>query len=213
MDQEIVALIEAASIEKIENWHGWELHFGTWSGVSVIITRSGVGKVFAAMIMQHLVDTYSVDRVIFSGVAGAIATDLEPGDLVISEDLVHHDMDVTGLGFAPGRIPFTDYHFFTADQTMLERASEVLLEKGKLRKGRIGTGDQFITEKGKLPELGLDAVDMEGCAVAQVCTVQKTPFLIIRIISDRADGSADKDFLTNLPLYAARSIKVIDALI
>ncbi len=209
MDEEIAALLRRIVLEETKTWQGFTLYFGALDSVPVIVCKSGIGKVFASLITQHLLDGYPLRAVLFTGVAGAIASDLNPGDMVVGSRLIHHDFDVSGLGFKVGHIPFTDYRYFEADPVWVARALACAGKHGTIRSGCIGTGDQFVTDKSALPELGLDCVDMEGAAVAQVCTVNNVPFLIIRIISDKADGSADVDFAKYLPLYAHRSVEVL----
>jgi adenosylhomocysteine nucleosidase len=213
MQQEIEAWLSRIEPRDTECWNGYELHWGTIEDTPVVVTRSGVGKVFASLITQHLIDRGPLRAVLFTGVAGAVAPDLEAGDLIIGERLVHHDLDVTRLGFAIGHIPFTDYRFFEAHPPFVAAALRTLLTEGKLRTGCIGTGDQFITDKSGLPAIGLDCVDMEGAAVAQVCTINQVPFLVVRIISDKADGSATHDFLHNLPRFAHRSADILQAVL
>lgn len=213
MEEEVRECLSQMEIESTELWNGFTLTWGRMGSIPVVVCKSGIGKVFASLITQHLIDRGGVRAVLFTGVAGAIAADLEPGDILIGERLVHHDFDVQALGFAIGAIPFTDYHFFESDPRCARAALAAKLPGVRLRGGCIGTGDQFVTDKTGLPSLGLDAVDMEGAAVAQVCTVNHVPFLVVRIISDRADGSAKLDFAENLPRFAHQSVAVLMAVI
>jgi adenosylhomocysteine nucleosidase len=209
MEQEIQAIVTALrSAERIGEPH-MGLHRGTLEGKPVIVCRSGVGKVLATMRMQQLIDTHKLDRVIFTGVAGAIRQNLAPGDVIIGSRLIQHDMDATALGFEIGQIPFTPYRFFEGDYDLLACAQSVAAKEDRVFFGCIGTGDRFVTEPEPLRELGIDCVDMEGCAIAMVCSIQQIPSLIIRIISDYADGSASADFEKNLPLFANRSLSII----
>jgi len=209
MDEEIRALLDCLLLETTETWCGFTFYLGSIDGVPVIISKSGVGKVFAAMVTQHLIDRYRPRAVLFSGVAGAIAADLNPGDIILGERLIYHDFDVQALGFKTGEIPFTNLRYFEGHLELLGTARKVTLDGVRIRLGCIGTGDQFVTRKENLPDLELDCVDMEGAAVAHVCSLNQVPFLVIRIISDRADGSADTDFLENLPRFAHHSIEVL----
>jgi adenine phosphoribosyltransferase len=120
-------------------------------------------------------------------------------DIVISEDTIHHDMDATGLGFKRGQIPFTDLRFFESCPDLKEIAISSLKKLNLSGKtGRILTGDQFINDSKKSfqlrEEFSGDCIDMESAAVAQVCYLNKIPFLIIRSLSDKADGSAQINF-------------------
>jgi len=209
MDEEIRALLELIEVTFEEQWCNFTLYWGTLDSVPVVLCKSGIGKVFSAMITQHVIDSCQPEAVLFTGVAGALSSDLEPGDIIIGARLIHHDFDVKGLGFEIGHIPFTEYRFFEADPFLMAAAGSVGSDSGAHRAGIIGTGDQFVTDKSAIPELGLDCVDMEGASVAQVCTANGIPFLILRIISDKADGSAGKDFLKNLPRFASGSASML----
>ena len=213
MEEEIRECLACVELDSTEVWNGFTLHWGRMDQTPVVICKSGIGKVFASLITQHLIDRCSVRAVLFTGVAGAVAADLNPGDLLIAERLIHHDLDVRALGFERGQIPFTDFRYFECDPHCLQVAMGVQFPGVRMRSGCIGTGDQFITDRSSLPDLGLDAVDMEGAAVAQVCTINNTPFLIVRILSDRADGSAQLDFATNLPRLAHHSVEVLKAVV
>ena len=209
MTEEIDKLLSVITHEREERWNGFLLHFGKLDGRAVIVCKSGIGKVFAALITQHLIDRYRISHTLFTGVAGAVADALEPGDIVLGVNLLQHDMNASALGFERGHIPFTDYRHFPGDPALLEAARDCVLPDVRIQPGCIGTGDQFITDKSGLRELEIDCVDMEGCAVAQVCAVNAVPCLIIRVISDKADGSAKIDFAANLPRFASRSLELI----
>ena len=209
MTEEIDKLLSVMTHEREELWNGFRLHLGELDGRAVIVCKSGIGKVFAALITQHLIDSYRISHALFTGVAGAVSESLEPGDIVLGAQLLQHDMNASALGFKRGHIPFTDYLHFPGDPILLKAARECVLSDVHILSGCIGTGDQFITDKSGLSELEIDCVDMEGCAVAQVCAVNHVPSLIIRVISDKADGSAKIDFAANLPRFASRSLELI----
>jgi len=118
-------------------------------------------------------------------------------------------MDGVELGFAPGHIPFTDLCYFAGDAPLLARVREFAPTGFRLLEGTIGTGDKFVTRRDGLPALELDCVDMEGCAVAHVCQVNRIPALVLRIISDTADGRAAEEFAANLPRFADRTFQLI----
>ena len=97
---------------------------GTFADKSIVVCKSGVGKVNAAMCTQALIDFFEVDAVIFTGVAGALDPSLNIGDIVISKDCMQHDMDVTALGFARGIIPYQETSVFVADSVLSKVAFE-----------------------------------------------------------------------------------------
>lgn len=176
---------------------------GKLFGHDVIVAKSGVGKVNAALNTQYIIDNYSPEMIINTGVAGGIAENLSIGDIVIGENLVQHDFDATALGYAKGYMcngispdKPTVYH---SDKDLVLKAEKLLKENIKtshIHTGRIATGDMFIgtVEKKKeiLETFGATAAEMEGCAIAQTANVNKTPCVIIRAVSDLADGTAVK---------------------
>lgn len=200
MDEEIASYLDHVEDIKEEKWKIFTFYIGKWFGRDVVIVKSGVGKVFSAMICQHLIDTYQVDKVLFTGVGGSLNKSLEIGDVVVSTDAVHHDFDATPLGFKRGQISYTDYRYFKSEEKLLNLALQTKVEGHKVIKGRIVTGDQFFTQADKqnhtylTEELQGDCIEMEGAAVAQVCEINEIPHLIIRTVSDKADGTAVEDY-------------------
>ncbi|CAM3651462.1 5'-methylthioadenosine/adenosylhomocysteine nucleosidase [Marinicrinis lubricantis] len=185
----------------------------------VVVTKCGVGKVNAAVCTQILIDHFQVEAVLFTGVAGALDPRLDIGDLVISIDCMQHDMDVTALGFERGVIPYQDRSIFEADRELVELAygiGEKLFESNVYR-GRVLSGDQFIADRTKVKELheelGGTCTEMEGAAVAQVCSMNDTRFVVIRSMSDRADGTAHMNFAEFTQLAANRSFQMVEAII
>ncbi len=219
MDAEIAEILRHGVEDGREAWAGLNFHFVRLWGRELIVARCGVGKVFAAMAAQHLIDRYAPPRIIFTGVAGALAPDLEIGDVVVSRDLVQHDIDGRPLGFERGHLVFTEHFAFTADPELREAALQAELEGPSLREGRILTGDQFLTRLDRdahaylTEELAGDVVEMEGAALAQVCALNGVPFLVVRTVSDRADGQAVKDFNAFLPVVAHNSFAVLKAIL
>ncbi|MCL1996214.1 MAG: 5'-methylthioadenosine/adenosylhomocysteine nucleosidase [Defluviitaleaceae bacterium] len=177
---------------------GWTYYHGQMHGKKVVLVKCGVGKVNAAIVTHHLINNLGASVVINSGVAGAVDSSLNIGDIVISEDAVHHDMDATGFGYAPGQIPQFKTIAFAANPLLVKIAST----EPNTKVGRVASGDQFVTDKA-IKEKIRDhfealCVEMEGAAIAQVCYLHSTPFVIIRSISDKADGEAVSDFSENL---------------
>jgi len=216
MVEEVEEFLAHAQVTRVVDRGAFHVHEAVLCGVPVAIIKCGVGKVFAAMITQHVIDAYAPLAVISTGVAGGLSPRLSIGDVVVSRDCIHHDLDTRALGFPRGRIPYTDYRFFAGDDALVNRAVATdLTDHGhKVVAGRIVTGDQFIhgdrstTHAYLTEELEGDAVDMESAAIAQVCTVNKTPFVSVRTLSDMADGSADVDYMKFLPEVARNSFKV-----
>lgn len=215
LDAEIDEYLRSLEKHQKRTWKEFVFHEGQLAGKDVIIVKSGIGKVFAAMTTQKIIDTYNPKNIIFTGVAGGINQNYEIGDVIVAEDLVQHDFDVSELGSPRGAIPNTDYRFFKTDEKLRNLA---LLSKIQqtVHKGRILTGDQFLTKKELneydylTGELKGDAVEMEGAAVAQVCVVNGVAFLVIRTISDKANDDASVDFVKFLPEIAKNSFQMVN---
>jgi 5'-methylthioadenosine/S-adenosylhomocysteine nucleosidase len=216
MDAEIAEFLDHAEVlERIE-WRGFVFHRLRLRGREVILVKSGIGKVFSALVSQHLIDTYLPTAMFFTGVAGALNPGYAIGDVVVSRDCLQHDVDGRALGFPRGNLLYTDLKIFTAEDALVQAALTARTDGHKIHAGRILTGDQFMT-RGEinqhhylLDELAGDAVEMEGGAMAQVCAVNGLPFVVIRTISDRADGDAIHDFNRFLPVVARNSFAIVD---
>ena len=201
MDEEVSRLKEKMNVSKVEKKAGMEFFQGELSGKEAVIVKSGIGKVNAGICTQILVDDFSVDAVINTGVAGSLKNEINIGDIVLSKDALQHDMDATGFGYEPGVIPRMEESIFKGDETLIQVAKEVnenVNAEISTFVGRVVSGDQFISDHAKKTELVENfagyCTEMEGAAIALVCYLNKLPFLIIRAISDKADNSATMDY-------------------
>ena len=189
---------------------------GRLYGKKVLVGMTGVGKVMSAMVLQKLINLYKPEAVIFAGIAGAVNPDLEIGDVVVSKDCLQHDLDASSLGFRIGEVPYTGMRIIKADINLHNAAMSFKCRENKIVSGRILTGDQFITEKSDekrkffTEDLEGDAVEMEGASVGFVASMNKIPFVIIRVISDRADGNAPKNFSTFLHKSSERITDIVN---
>lgn len=192
---------------------------GVLHGRNVVVCKSGVGKVNAAVCAQILIDRFDAGAIWFTGVAGALDPALDIGDIVISESAVHHDMDVTALGFPRGVIPYQDTSEFPADPALVRLALEAgeRLYPGRCRPGKVLSGDQFVADRATVrklrEELGGACTEMEGAAVAQTCFMNGVPFVIIRSMSDRADGAAPDNFAAFVVQAAERSVALVEEML
>lgn len=201
MEEEIASLKSKMELVTAKNIVGIDFYMGKMNGKSVVLVRSGIGKVNAAICTQVLIDLYAVDYIINVGVAGAISKELSIGDVVISKDVVHHDMDCTSFGYEQGIIPRMTESFFTADELLIKIARECgeeALPNKAIHVNRIASGDKFVSsneDKQKIwSAFKAFCVEMEGAAIAQTCFLNKIPFIVIRAISDKADDSAGVSF-------------------
>ncbi|MCR5620361.1 MAG: 5'-methylthioadenosine/adenosylhomocysteine nucleosidase, partial [Treponema sp.] len=206
MEVEVKALRSQLSEAKESALGGLTFMEGTLEGTKVVIVRSGVGKVNAALCAQRLILQFGVSHIINSGIAGALAHGLKVLDFVASTDALYHDMNAVGFGYKMTQIPQMDCSDFPADPVMVEAAEKAFASldeaKGhKLLKGRIASGDQFISDKALKERIKADCdpacVEMEGAAIAHACYLNKIPFLIIRCMSDMADDTGENTYSFN----------------
>ncbi|MDB5104638.1 MAG: 5-methylthioadenosine/S-adenosylhomocysteine nucleosidase [Fibrobacteres bacterium] len=215
MDAEITEFLGHADLIESTEWRGFTFHTVRLEGREAVLVKSGIGKVFSALVSQHLIDAFAPEALIFTGVAGALNPAYEIGDVVISRDCIQHDVDGRALGFARGNLLYTDLKIFAADPDLARIALSADAVGHNIRSGRILTGDQFMTRdqinhhRYLVDELHGDAVEMEGGAMAQVCAVNGIPFVVVRTISDRADGDAVEDFNRFLPEVARNSFAIV----
>lgn len=197
MDVEVELLKERLDDRVTTVRAGMEFSEGTLGGQAAVVALCGIGKVNAAVCTQILVDLYGVTHVVNTGIAGSLDTSIDIGDLVVSTDVVHHDVDATAFGYQPGQVPGLDAFSFAADEslraTAIAAAREVAPEIG-VHEGRVVSGDQFIAGnevKARLVhDFGGRCCEMEGASIAQACRLNGIPFVVVRAISDKADGSA-----------------------
>ncbi|MFA5741426.1 MAG: 5'-methylthioadenosine/adenosylhomocysteine nucleosidase [Candidatus Izemoplasmatales bacterium] len=195
MDKELHSLLDQVTIFKTEVVAEKTFFVGTLSGKDVIIAKSGIGKVNAAVTTAILLDHYAVDFVINTGLAGGIAP-AKSGDIVIAADVAYSDVDfrVINPELSFGQMEGEPF-LVASDIALIQLAKEVLVEfKIDFQLGTLVSGDQFVTSKKKIKMI-MDNVDtviaceMEGMAVALTCYHFKTPFIIIRGVSDMIDAT------------------------
>ncbi len=217
MEQETALLVAQLAEPQVQELHGFTLYRGTFRGHRLLVATCGVGKVNAAMLSTILVGL-DASPVIFTGVAGALDPELQPGDVVVSSDCLQHDVDVTALGYEPGHVP-GEAVAWPADRRLAELALAAARELPDTasRLGRVLSGDSFVADPLQAASLrerfGGSCVEMEGAAVAQVCSRAGVPFVVIRSISDRADGGAKPDFREFTELAAGQSLAVVSGLL
>ena len=219
MDEEVDSLKKAVSDAKTTIIGSMEFCEGMLDGQSVVIVKCGVGKVNAAICTQVLVGHFRATPVINTGIAGSLNNDLNIGDIVISNDVVHHDVEATVWGYAPGQIPGMEVAHFPGDEDLAVLAERICAEVNpdiRAMRGRVASGDQFISDNAAkqriIETFGADCAEMEGAAIAQVCYLNRVPFVILRTISDKADGSAVADNTHFTEEVIARNDKLVRAM-
>ncbi|RLL48011.1 5'-methylthioadenosine/S-adenosylhomocysteine nucleosidase [Oceanobacillus piezotolerans] len=218
MDEEIRLLLENMEDKAEQTVAGCMFVQGKLHGKEVVLLKSGIGKVNAAMATTILHEQYSPTHIINTGSAGGFSETLEVGDLVISSEVVHHDVDVTAFDYAYGQVPGLPA-MFEADKTLVNMAIQAVNNLHvRFEKGIIATGDSFMEDpervefvRGKFPEM--IASEMEAAAVAQVCNQYKTPFVIIRALSDIAGKKSSVTFDQFLDVAAKNAAELIMSMI
>lgn len=220
MEEEVAALKEDMIVEETVEQASMVFCRGVLCGKEVVVVRSGIGKVNAGICAQILVDRFHVDTLINTGIAGSLDAKIDIGDLVISTDALHHDMDAVNFGYEPGQIPRMDVLAFPADEELVKKAVEANQKANPeihTFTGRVASGDQFIAAgdvKDRIAE-GFHplCVEMEGAAIAQVAYLNKVSYVIIRAISDKADNSATMDYPTFEKQAIAHSVRLMKELV
>lgn len=216
MELEVAQLKSQMTIERVVTKASMEFFTGTLNNVDVVVVRSGIGKVNAALCVQILADVFQVTHVINTGVAGSLNADLDIGDILVSKDALHHDIDVTIFGYQPGEVPQIGFREFKANEEMINAAVTSCKEVNpdiNVRTGRVVSGDQFISSKEVKNKLintfKGDCAEMEGASIAHGAYLNQLPFVIIRAISDKADDSAEMDYPTFEKEAAKHSAKLV----
>ncbi|MGB9976800.1 5'-methylthioadenosine/adenosylhomocysteine nucleosidase [Thermovenabulum sp.] len=220
MDREIKLLRDRMSdVKELRHLH-LDFYFGEIRQKEVVIVKSGVGKVNAALCTQFLIDKFSPERIICTGVAGGLLDFLKTGDVVVSKDLIQYDVDASVFGHEVGEIPNMGVKVFNADEELVEKTlytGKKILKDNKIIKGRILTGDKFVNSRELVEYLvnNFDGfcVEMEGAAIAHVCFLNQIPFVVIRSISDKADGSALLDYKNFVEFASKTSAEIVEGLI
>lgn len=215
MDVEVATLRKTMHNVQTAQQAGMTFYKGILEGKDVVLVQCGVGKVNAAMCTQILCDRFAVDAVINTGVAGSLDAKLDIGDLVVSVDAMHHDMNCNKLGYPAGQVPGMDTLAFQADPQLIDYACTAAeaVNPGHTQKGRVASGDQFVSsgeQKAQIvADTGAVCTEMEGVAIAHTAYRNKIPFVIIRAISDKADDSAQMDYPAFEAIAAQRCAQVI----
>ncbi len=220
MELEVETLKKEMTITRKLTKARMEFNEGKLNGADVVVVRSGVGKVNAALCVQILADIFEVTHIINTGVAGSLNAKLDIGDILISEIALHHDVDATNFGYPIGEVPQLGIKEFPADKKMIELAQKVCVEElPELHTivGRVVSGDQFIAAKDvkqKLIETFKgDCCEMEGASIAHGAYLNGIPFVILRAISDKADDSAQMDYPTFERHAAEHCAKLVSAFV
>ena len=221
MDNEINVLLKKADIEKVDLIGGMEYHVGKLRGKNVIITRAGIGKVRASSGVTAMLIKYNISKVLFTGIAGGVADEPQVLDEIVATRLVEHDYGIiSNDGFLwvsgdPG-ISREAGEYYYCDEELVELAYKAAVEtvgKEHVFKGTIATGDQFIASEEYVKRLKEEynayACEMEGASVGAICIKYGKPFVVIRALSDKADGKAHSSYKNFGDIAGANSSHIV----
>lgn len=196
MQEELEEILKI--MQEIQEKEIYEIKFisGKIENTKVVVAKSGVGKVNAARTTQILIDTFKIENVINVGAAGALNPSLNIGDIIIAEKLIQHDFDITAFDHNKGYITGVG-DYINCNEELMKKfkdiCNKIKSEEYKISTGIIASGDIFCTDvnmKNKIySKFNADCVEMEGAAIAQVCYLDKIPFIVIRSISDSPNGN------------------------
>ena len=220
MEVEVEILKKDMAVERRVKKAGMEFVEGTLYGRNAVVVKSGIGKVNAAVCTQILADDFHVDAIINTGIAGSLQASINIGDVVVSTDLVQHDVDCTAFGYPLGQVPQMEIFSIEADKGLAELAKKVCEEVNrdiKAISGRIVSGDQFICDKEIKKKIATNfngcCTEMEGAAIAQAAYLNGVPFVVLRAISDKADDSANMDYPEFEKLAVRHSVRLVKGLL
>jgi len=233
-DKEVELVQRSLKNPKTQVLNGIKFMTGQLNGREVVVAETGIGKVNAAMTTAFVLAYFKPAQVIFTGIAGGTNPDLQPGDLVIARQTTHHD-----YGYITSQQQKTNQTrnaitrefnpaYFPGDSLLLQKAVAVSKQVSfesipqtsrppSVIVGTVVTGDVFVSSEEKVAQLRsehqADATEMEGAAVAQVCYQQGIPCLVIRSLSDKANGTARQDMLNFVQIAARNSANLVMALV
>jgi len=221
MPEEVAPILEKIGTYKTTEYAGNKYYEATYKGTELVVAYSKIGKVFSTLTATTMIEHFSCDVLLFSGVAGGINPELKIGDLIVATKLSQHDLDITAFGHPMGYVPEGSV-FVETDKDLLKLSKEVASELGKkVIEGVIATGDQFVHDSSMkeniVKHFNADALEMEGGSVAVVCNALNVPFFILRAISDTADTDASfsfDEFMESSAIISAKFImKMVDKVI
>jgi len=201
MEEEVTEMKALMDIHNQKEYNGYIFYEGEMNHHDVVLVQGGIGKVNAAISATLLIHHYDIDCVLNIGSAGGLSLNQNVGDVVISNQVAHHDVDVTAFGRSIGEIPGQPL-YFEPDHDLFIKAQTVFNNLHiPTHVGLIVSGDQFIHQQNQVEKIKENfpnamCVEMEAAAVAQVCHVFKKKFLITRSLSDiynKGDNSIQFD--------------------
>lgn len=221
MEAECEALKTAMNDIKEHQYGQMTFWQGMFNGRNIVLSQCGIGKVAAAVGTTLLIEKFSPKYIINTGSAGGFAADLNIGDIIVSEKMAYHDVDLTSFDhYVIGQMAGCEPEFY-ADNNLLETAANITPSdsKVKLRKGFIVSGDSFISAMEQQQKIQqdfptADVIEMEAAAIAHTCVLLNTPFIAIRSVSDVINRQGNHiDFHEFLPIAAKNSLDIVSQIL
>lgn len=230
LETELEGFIQKTISKSIYKWNNYIFVLGNFAGQDCIFGSTGIGKVNAAVVVSHIIENYHPKVVFYTGIAGALKSDLNIGDVVIAQDSMQWDIDITSFGFKPGELPSANslsdkktdtdnVRFYKSDPELLEKAIKWNPGGFNIKQGRIITGDSFfntVLHHGKnslVKEIDGYAVDMEGAAAGAASRIHNVPFFLARVISDTVSGIKPKRFKHFMKVSSCKMADLIETLL
>lgn len=217
MDNEISLLLSNAEIDHTDTVGGVDYNVGTLCGQRVVIARAGIGKVLSAAGAATMLARYDISNVVFTGIAGAVGEETEVLDVVVATSLVQHDYgQMTNDGFVWSEPYDGGNGYYPCEEGLVALASDAavaVVGQEHVFQGVVASGDQFVASETYVEKLQKDfnalACEMEGASIAAVCEKYAVPFVVIRAMSDKADGQAHETYENMADIAADNSSKIV----
>jgi len=217
MPNEVDLLLKKAEIDRVDTVGGVDFNVGTLCGQPVVIAQAGIGKILSAAGTAAMLNHYDISEVLFTGIAGGVGDETRVLDVVIATQLVQHDYgQISNTGFEWSEGYSGEGGYYACDEGLVEdafRAASDVVGPDHVFKGVVASGDQFVASEEYVKKLQDDfnaiACEMEGASIALVCKQYGVPFVVIRAMSDKADGAAHETYENMADIAADHSSRII----
>lgn len=209
IDEELILFFEVMTIEKTDMFGDKTFYIGKIKNHNVVVVKSGIGKVNAAITATLLITKYNARMIINSGIAGGVKP-AQIGDIILAKGIAYHDVSLTEIDDVPYGQMGDDPLLVKMDEHFIEKAEKVFNQLGyKYRMGNLVSGDKFVTSSKDIRKIqrnvdDIVAVEMEGMAIAITANKFKVPFISIRGISDIIDTKNQGDVYRNVSAEVAK---------
>ncbi|MFE1627529.1 5'-methylthioadenosine/adenosylhomocysteine nucleosidase [Brevibacillus reuszeri] len=211
MDEELVFLKNKVAFEQNVLLFGLTFEIGVYKGIEVIIVKTGIGKVNAAVGTALLISQFSPNYIVNVGVAGSFRDDIKIGDIVVASEVRHHDVNVTLFGYEHGQVPELPPSF-QADPKLVQLAAQFTPHLVHI--GLVVSGDHYFDDHETVDKIrstfpSVFAAEMEAASIGHVCWMAGVPFLIIRTISDQPGNKGQESFHEHIHHASTTSVELL----